>query len=195
MFFKSRPRDAIVDENESKALVFNCMREFKLNKVTLLLVCVLLPALFAFGLRMLPYLPSRYSDYAISNDFAGVVLSVVMKFPLLGLFLMLSKRLIRLNVRNRLYILLFIFSLYVQLCTVILPIGRINWYMWISICFLFPALIASIPKRSIAIKLVLVFLLFSYGVVYSFRAYFEDRGDMSRRHIMFPYRNVFFELE
>lgn len=169
-------------------------KPFSISKSASLLFFVILPLFFMVLARSIPHMPDKYLGYSDLGDIRAIALSVLLKLPVLFLFLVFSRRLITFNVNNYLYLLLYGISIVVQLCTIIVPVGRLNWYMWISICFLFSSLISSFSRSNVFLKICIVILLLAYCMLYSTRAYFLETWDSPQGNVMLPYKNLFFDL-
>jgi hypothetical protein len=85
----------------------------------------------------------------------------------------------------------YIASILIQLFLGVLGLGRFGWYFWFPLCFLLPLLLRS--HKDLLKKAAMYGFVVSFCVGYMFYAYLG--ANSSRYQLMFPYRNVFFDLQ
>ncbi len=157
---------------------------------TLIKIMILIPLGF-YGVRFLIYPlidASRYQGYIDSTGSISLGF-LTSSLPFLILFSFFYNKLVAKNKSYQFYFFLFIIKLFTEIFAPVIGIGRMVWYVNISLCYLLPASIRVNRDQMIKL-LVLIFIIF-YAVVYSYYAYF---GDSFRGGYMLPYENVFFKL-
>jgi hypothetical protein len=159
------------------------------GRYVLLLFCA--PLLF-YGLTLvLPHLPARYHAYGEGADLNASLLSVAMKVPVAMFILLTMPGAAARYPSAVLYGSMYITSLFVQAFSAIAEVGRLAWYFWAGLCFAFPFSIKSASTRT-GVRLALAGCVACYCIVYMFHAYLGVES--GRGEVMFPYRNMFFEL-
>lgn len=160
--------------------------EFKSN--TIIKLSMLIPLSFLvvrYGLY--PFIKAdRYQGYINSSGIVsmGFVLSAL---PFLVLFSLEYTKLSNHSKDFQFYYFLFIIKTVTEMFSPLIGIGRMVWYVNLSMVFLFPALI-RINKEWIY-KYLLFLLMASYCILYSYYAYFMGAsGEVP----LLPYENVFF---
>lgn len=153
-------------------------------------IMVLIPLAF-YGVRFFIYPligASRYQKYieATGTISLGFLTS---SLPFLILFSVFYGRLAVKERNYQFYFFLFIIKLFTEIFAPIIGIGRMVWYVNISLCFLLPATVRV--NKDYMIKLLLLTFIILYCVIYSYYAYF---GDSFRGQYMLPYENLFFKL-
>lgn len=154
------------------------------------LLC-LIPFLFYILTLIIPYLPAKYQGYGQVSEIQNNLISIAMKLPVALIVLSTMKRTISFYPSSILYSVLYVTSLIVQAFSGIAGVGRLGWYFWISLCFIFPIIIKSLSKNFLARTSVLIFLV-TFCIGYMFYAYLG--ANSSRFEFMFPYKNLFFTL-
>ncbi len=170
------------------ALFINTNRNNNFKRSTIFKLAVIVPLGFTF-VRFFIYPlvnDSRYQEYIdVSEKFSfGFITSI----PFLILFIVYYSS-IRKNKHYQFYFLLYIVKIVTEMFSPLIGIGRMVWYVNISICLLLPAIIRIVKDK--IIKVVLMLLICVYCIFYSNNSYF---GDSYRGEFMIPYRNVYFEL-
>lgn len=162
---------------------------FKNSTLIKMIVCI--PLAF-YGVRFFIYpfiTASRYQAYIESTgniSLGFLTSSLIFLIP----FSLFYNKLVVKSKSYQLYFFLFIIKLVTEMFAPIIGIGRMVWYVNISLCFLLPASIRV--NREKIMKLIILTFTILYCFVYSEHAYF---GDSSRGSHMLPYKNVFLKLE
>lgn len=165
---------------------FNSEKQFKKN--TLLKIMIVIPLSF-YGVRFFIYpliTASRYQGYieSVGSISLGFISS---SLPFLILFTCFYNRLTLKKKNYQFYYFLFIIKLFTEIFSPIIGIGRMVWYVNLSLCFLLPAVIRITDDR--IIKMMVFLITIFYCVIYSYYAYF---GDSFRGTFMLPYKNIIF---
>lgn len=124
---------------------------------------------------------SRYQDYIDSSGVIGT--GFITSLPLLGLFMLHYNKFSKISGNYQFYLFLFIVKVVAEIFAPLIGIARMVWYVNLSICFLFPAVIRLNNDRGI--KLILLVITVLYCLVYSYYAYF---GESLRGQYMLPYK-------
>ena len=157
---------------------------------TLIKIMILIPLGF-YGVRYLIYpfiSASRYQRYIDSTGTISLGF-LTSSLPFLIIFLFFYNRLVVKSENYQFYFFLFIIKLFTEIFAPIIGIGRMVWYVNISLCFLLPATLRV--NKDHMIKLGIIIFIILYCVIYSNYAYF---GESFRGQFMLPYENVFFKL-
>ncbi|WP_394238284.1 EpsG family protein [Niallia oryzisoli] len=159
------------------------------KRLNLLKIAVLIPiGFFAVKYLVYPFITaSRYQGYIDSSGVIGT--SYINSLPLLGLFMLYYNKFSKVSSNYQFYFLLFLIKVITEIFAPLIGIGRMVWYVNLSICLLFPAVIKLNKDRGI--KVILITITILYCLVYSYFAYF---GDSPRGQTMLPYGNTFFEF-
>ncbi len=160
-------------------------------KKILLFVSILLFVIWLFP-QVKPYLAERYHGYGTIEEPLSVLSSVAMKLPIVALII--YARIIRPNIFSSsmvCYANIYIASILIQLFIGMLGLGRYGWYFWFPLCFLLPLLMRS--QKYLLGKSVMFAFVVSFCISYMFYAYLGTNS--SRYPVMFPYRNIFFDLK
>jgi len=129
----------------------------------------------------------RYQGYIESSGRFDT--AFLTSLPLLVLFALNYNAFSKISLNYQFYFLLFIINVSTEFFAPLigLGIGRMVWYVNLSVCFLLPAIIRVNKDKNI--KLLILFITLLYCLVYSYFAYF---GDSWRGQHMLPYK-FFFE--
>ncbi|WLR41571.1 EpsG family protein [Bacillus carboniphilus] len=175
----------------SVALLFLSKNDKNLfKKSNLLKLATVIPVgLLSVKYLIFPFITiGRYQAYIESSGVIGT--SFISSLPFLGLFLLHYNKLSKESANLQFYFFLFVIKVLTEIFAPLIGIGRMVWYVNLSICFLFPATIRL--NKDKGVKAILLLLLISYCLIYSYYAYF---GDSFRGEHMLPYKNVLFNLE
>lgn len=154
-------------------------------------ILCLSPLIFYMLTLVIPYLPDRYHNYVGNVNFYSGFSSVIIKLPIaLALLLCLKKTLIYCQ-HSIIYVSLYFASLFVQIFSGIAGVSRVGWYFWVSLCFALPMTLRGIKKDKLLYAGLMIFILI-YCTGYFCHAYLNV--DSPRFDMMFPYRNIFFDL-
>jgi hypothetical protein len=172
-----------------KRTVHNLVFSFKLKRY-FFWVCMT-PFIFYGISYLIPYLPAKYQGYGISDDNQINIYSILLKVPIATLVLFTLRQSLSFYPGSFLYSIMYITSLFIQTFGSIAGLGRLGWYFWISLCFVFPVIVKSYNFDKVR-KFVFILFIIVYCVGYMFHAYLDI--DSSRASLMFPYRNLFFKF-
>lgn len=159
----------------------------KFKKTNLIKIIIFIPlSFFAVRLLIFPLITAnRYQNYI--EDFGVISLDFVSSLPLLILFLLYFNKFSLKSDNYQFYLFLFVVKIITEIFAPLIGIGRMVWYVNMSIVFLFPAVIRMSNDRMY--KLLLTSITIIYCLIYSYTAYF---GDSFRSEYMLPYK--FFDL-
>ena len=196
----------IIENNKKRFIFFACLatmfhysslfamlllfltknKENYFKSKNLLKIAIVIPVAFIFvKFFIFPFITaSRYQNYIESSEVIG--LGFINILPLLGLFALHFNKLSKYSDNLKFYFLLFVIKVVTEIFAPIIGIGRMVWYVNLSICFLFPAIIKVNTDKGI--KIILLVLTILYCLVYSYFAYF---GESFRGQYMIPYKNIF----
>ncbi|NOH16237.1 EpsG family protein [Clostridium cochlearium] len=161
--------------------------QFKRN--TIIKIALIIPLAFC-SVRLLIYpfiMASRYQRYIKSSGIIST--SFITSMPIFVLFLFHYNRFCVANRSYQFYFYLFIIKVFTEIFSPIIGIGRMVWYVNLSLCFLLPGTIRV--NKNYFIKVILLIFTILYCIFYSYNAYF---GESYRSLFMLPYRNIFFEI-
>jgi hypothetical protein len=150
-----------------------------------------LPFIFQAIALIIPYLPDRYHQYGTVDDRMRVFLSIGLKLPIAIILYYAERTVCRADNKYKVFATMYYASLFFQAFGGLVGVGRIGWYFWPSLCFALPMAIKA-SGRSFLMRVALVSLTLIYCIGYLIYAYFNPDGD--RWELMFPYKNMFFEL-
>lgn len=169
-------------------LFFTRNKEEQFKKSNLFKIIFIIPiGFFLVRYFVFPFVTAgRYQGYiessgTLSTDFLSSV-------PLGIFFLIYFIRRGKEDKNYQFYFLLFSIKIITEIFAPIIGIGRMVWYVNLSIAFLFPYTIRSSKDKGI--KLLILILAISYCLIYSYFAYF---GNSWRGENMLPYK-FFFEV-
>jgi hypothetical protein len=164
-------------------------RNRKFKRSTIIKLALIIPAAF-YSVRLFVYpfiTASRYQKYIESS---GVISSsFISAIPFFILFLLQYNKFTAINRNYQFYFFLFLIKVVTEMFAPIVGIGRMVWYVNLSLCFLLPATIRI--NKDHMIRLIILVLTILYCVVYSYYAYF---GNSFRGGYMLPYRSIFFDI-
>ncbi|ANU22485.1 EpsG family protein [Planococcus donghaensis] len=164
----------------------NNQNVFKRNNI-LKIVLMIPVSFFVIKYLVFPFITAdRYQGYIASSGIIGT--SFVSSLPLLLVFLIFFNKSIKNNRNYRFYFFLFVIKVITEIFAPIIGIGRMVWYVNLSIVFLFPSLIKMCKEREL--KFLVFILIVSYCLLYSYSAYF---GESFRGSYMLPYKIFFGE--
>lgn len=166
----------------SLILLFITKRKNEYNKKNFLRIIVILPLAFIFiRYAIYPFITiERYQNYIESGGL--ISLGFLTSIPLLILFWLFNKRYDSVPGNAKFYYYLFIIKVITEIFSPLIGIGRMVWFVNLSICFLFPALIKI--NKDKGMKALILVLSIIYCLFYCIYAYF---GVSSRGESMFPY--------
>ncbi|MEF2093909.1 EpsG family protein [Bacillus sp. CFBP9009] len=172
------------------AILFLLLKKNKNNyfkKKNLLKLAIVIPISFlVLKYLIYPFITAdRYQNYIDSSEI--ISLGFVTTIPILGLFALHYNRFVKISYNFQFYFFLFVIKIVTEIFAPLIGIGRMVWYVNLSICFLFPAIIKL--NKDKGIKVILLAITILYCLMYSYLAYF---GDSPRGQTMLPYRNLFF---
>lgn len=168
----------LVDSSERK----------RIEKKTIIRMMILIPLGFLIiRYTIYPLISiSKYSKYIESENFISI--GFVSSLPLLILFLLFFNKFNdKFNKNFDFFVVFFVIKVITEMFSPIIGIGRMVWYVNLSICFLIPFIVRG-NKNKIS-KLGLFLFLVLYCLFYCYYAYFMFT-DSSRGQYMLPY--IFF---
>jgi len=170
-------------------ITVNINSSSNLNKKNTIKIFLLIPISFILVRQFIyPFISTgRYQNYINSTELIswGFITSI----PLLILFYFNYKKLSLSNEHFQFYYFLYLMKVITELFSPIIGIGRMVWYLNLSICVLFPAIIKA--NKNYVVRYILYIIIILYCVYYSYSAYF---GDSLRSSFMLPYENVIINL-
>ncbi|MDY3706232.1 EpsG family protein [Vagococcus lutrae] len=172
------------------AVLINPNRSNNTIKRRLYYMTILIP--LAFLILKMIILPifniERYNRYIEVTS--GNNLSFLTTLPILIYIAFYYRRLKLLGKEFKLFSLLYYIKFITEIFSGILGISRMVWYLNITICFLFPAIIKAEEKYFY--KYITVILLLFYAIAYF---YYSNFLSIENYISLIPYKNLFFELE
>ncbi|KQS37483.1 hypothetical protein ASG02_13205 [Exiguobacterium sp. Leaf196] len=161
---------------------------FKNNKI--LKVIVVIPILF-LSIRFLVYpliTIDRYQGYVNSDILLNF--GFLTTLPFLIIFSIKLKD-IKKDEHYYIYYILFIVKVLIEIFSPLIGIGRMVWYVNITLCYLMCKVIKV--EKNIFVKYVLFITVISYSIYYLNYAYFSDVTSIRSMYLI-PYKNTFFEF-
>ncbi|PEU59999.1 hypothetical protein CN395_15295 [Priestia megaterium] len=159
-----------------------------IKKDRILKLAIIVPISFIFiKFFIYPFVVTdRYSNYMESSDV--ISLGFITSMPFFILSLIFFSRLDNKFRNYNFYVLLYSIKLFTEIFSPLVGIGRMVWYVNLSLSFLLPGIIKNSTDR---LSKFLVFVLtILFCVVYAYTSYF---GDSSRGDFMLPYKTFFFD--
>lgn len=152
------------------------------KKNNLIKIVLGIPLLFvAIRYLLFPILTiDRYESYVESTGIFS--LGFINTLPLLVLFILYYNKFVEYGKYYQFFLFLLIVKVMTEAFAPLIGIGRMVWYLNISICILFPLIIQMQKNKSI--KMILISIAVLYCLIYSFNAYF---GNSFRGFYMLPY--------
>lgn len=158
------------------------------NKGLIILLVVVLPIILQItSSYILPNMGDRYNHYETVTN-ASISIATFDKAPLLLVAVILQKMLQRENKNARIYIAIYAFATIVSIYSVMLDIGRVQWYCNIAMCILIPSIYKAI-KQSKSRELAYIYM--PLMVIYAF-IYASAMLSSTTREGMLCYSNILF---
>lgn len=171
-------------------LYFSTEREEKKrsNKVLMLLLIVVLPIVLNITSNyILPNMGDRYSHYETVTN-TSINIMTFDKVPLLVVAIILQKMLQKENKNARIYIAIYAFATIISIYSVMLDIGRIQWYCNVTMCILIPSIYKSLVRsKSKELAYIYMPLMIAYAFLYA-----NSILNTSTRECMLYYSNILF---
>lgn len=158
------------------------------NKALIVLLVFILPIILIITSNyVLPMMGSRYQNY---ENVTNTRLSIMTfdKVPLLLVAVILKKMLQNENKNIRIYIALYAFATIISVYSVMLDIGRIQWYCNIAICILIPTIARALLKSK---SKELTYIYMPLMIIYAF-LYANSILNSGTRECMLYYSNILF---
>lgn len=169
-------------------LFLNFNKSEKFKKSNLLKIILLIPVSFIFvRVFVFPFIgASRYQGY-IESDI-GIDFGFLSSLPFLVLFFYYYNK-IPVSSKNykhfQFYFFLFLIKVVTEIFAPIIGIGRMVWYVNLSLCVLLPFTIKI--TKDFGVKMFLIAFTFFYCFIYSSYAYFANSH---RGMFLLPYKNI-----